>query len=669
MKARGFLFLLAVLLPVLLYRAGRESSLWIDEVHTLVTVATPVPEMLDHLAVDAHPPLYFLMLKGWLAVVQAIAPQAGLFWARLPNVLLWLLLAATAWFGGRRLVGEGPGALLAWAVAASATAGQMAKEMRGYALVGAALFGCFLLMAVAVQRARRAESGADGALWAAYGVLASAAMWTHHLAALVLGLLGMAWLAGEVCARRWRRSSFAVGFAAQAVAAGSAVPLAVDITRQVAHVAAQPAWTTPATTWNLLGSFTYWIPFGRVGAPQWPSSAAPMLLGALSLAVPVVVWASASRRPASSAPDTCRQTQRWLAVTGLGVAVAYTLLTWSIDRWMGLQLFHAERYTMPVAALYATGLAMAACLAAQAFGGATRLALGLLAPWLACAAIGHAWVIRIENDHGLGKWLPEAVDLLPGPGAPLYAGPEPLLPMFRSSLAAFDVRPLRAIGQHPAGVDEATVLHLSLWSVDPPAEVFFWTLLVNDRLAAHRVERMLPTGGRDFRIVQLRQLDRDLIARHAAHGFEPDARIPAEALSAASPLLQRRRLGWAILEVNEQGEPFRWGRREEVTVHFDRPVAPGRYRLHLHGVRPAAPTETAAMALRLHGTDWQRTLNVPPGPFELDLRIELDHPLSPPVLHITHPVWTMQDLGIRRDSRPFSFVLMRAWWVEEESNP
>ncbi|MBX3728130.1 MAG: hypothetical protein KF858_03015 [Candidatus Sumerlaeia bacterium] len=667
MKSRGFLLLLAVLLPVLLYRAGRESSLWIDEVHTLVTVATPVPEMLDHLAVDAHPPLYFLMLKGWLGGVQAIAPQAGLFWARLPNVLLWLVLAATAWFGGRRLVGEQPGALLAWAVAASAAAGQMAKEMRGYALVGAALFGCFLLMAAAVHRARRQESGADAALWLAYGVLASAAMWTHHLAALVLGLLGVTWVAGELCARRWRRRSFAIGFVAQAVAAASAVPLVVDIARQVAHVAAQPAWTTPATTWNLLGSFTFWIPFGRVGAPQWPTSFAPMLLGALALAVPVVACASATRRPASSAPDACRQTQRWLAATGLGVAVAYTLLTWGIDRWIGLQLFHAERYTMPVAALYATGLAMAACLAAQALGGSMRLALGLLAPWLACAAIGHAWVIRIENDHGLGKWLPEAVDLLPGPGAPLYAGPEPLLPMFRSSLAAFDVRPLRAIGQHPAEIDEATVLNLSLWSVDPPPEILFWTLLFNDRLAAHRVERMLPTGGRDFRIVQLRQLDRAAIARHAASAFEPDARIPAEAISAASPLLQRRRQGWAILECTEHGEPFRWGRREEVAVQFDRRVASGRYRLHLHGIRPAAPTETAEMTLQLEGTDWQRTLAVPPGPFEFDLGVVLDRRLPPPVLRITHPVWTMEDLGIRRDSRPFSFVLMRAWWMEDDS--
>jgi hypothetical protein len=41
-------------------------SLWGDELFTLETVAKPVGQMLDVLRGDVHPPLYYLLVKGWI---------------------------------------------------------------------------------------------------------------------------------------------------------------------------------------------------------------------------------------------------------------------------------------------------------------------------------------------------------------------------------------------------------------------------------------------------------------------------------------------------------------------------------------------------------------------------------------------------------------------------
>ncbi|MCH9276618.1 glycosyltransferase family 39 protein [Bifidobacterium amazonense] len=53
---------------------GRNQSLWFDEQYSLMLASQPVPRLIALTAVDAHPPLYYLLLKAWtLAVGDDVA--------------------------------------------------------------------------------------------------------------------------------------------------------------------------------------------------------------------------------------------------------------------------------------------------------------------------------------------------------------------------------------------------------------------------------------------------------------------------------------------------------------------------------------------------------------------------------------------------------------------
>lgn len=45
-----------------------KSSVWHDEGYTSILIQYPIAELLDRTAHDVHPPLYYLLLKGWAAV-------------------------------------------------------------------------------------------------------------------------------------------------------------------------------------------------------------------------------------------------------------------------------------------------------------------------------------------------------------------------------------------------------------------------------------------------------------------------------------------------------------------------------------------------------------------------------------------------------------------------
>lgn len=47
---------------------GWDRSLWFDEGYTVMVERLPFADMMHWLAVDAHPPLYYLLLRVWMAV-------------------------------------------------------------------------------------------------------------------------------------------------------------------------------------------------------------------------------------------------------------------------------------------------------------------------------------------------------------------------------------------------------------------------------------------------------------------------------------------------------------------------------------------------------------------------------------------------------------------------
>lgn len=190
--AMPWAWLLALLAGGLALRlAGlTERGLWLDEWVSLEVASRPWSEIATGRVFDNHtPPLYYLLLRGWLALVpDGLAAARGLSVVLDLAVLALLTRAAGRWFGRR--VGLAAGL----AYAASPFAVRLSQEARMYPLLMLLVLAAAALAVEGERRPRRA--------WPAVALapVAAAALYTHYFAALPVVTLSavVAW-------RSWRR--------------------------------------------------------------------------------------------------------------------------------------------------------------------------------------------------------------------------------------------------------------------------------------------------------------------------------------------------------------------------------------------------------------------------------------------------------------------------------
>lgn len=199
-------------LALRLLRLGWHDA-WADEGFSIWLAGLDRADMLAVLARDAHPPLFYVLLKGWLAVVGA---DANDFVARLPFALAGVGTTWATWWMARPLLGRA--ALAAAALqAASQSASMLDQEIRMYALLAlfATVAGGFLAR---LDRAPRAALG--------YALALILAFYTHYLAVFAfMGHAAWALLAAPAEARRrWIPAAAAacVAFAPWALTMGIA---------------------------------------------------------------------------------------------------------------------------------------------------------------------------------------------------------------------------------------------------------------------------------------------------------------------------------------------------------------------------------------------------------------------------------------------------------------
>ncbi len=162
-----------------------DRSLWFDEAFSWRLVQFPLVELVRRVGQDNHPPLYFLLLKGWVSLLGD-----SVFALRSLSVLLGGLtivgtyLVAAEAFGGalnlandtgtERARGRGVGLLAATFVAVSVFQVRFAWEVRMYTLATA--LGAFASWAL--LRALRQPGGLGW--WVAYALLALLLAYTHY---------------------------------------------------------------------------------------------------------------------------------------------------------------------------------------------------------------------------------------------------------------------------------------------------------------------------------------------------------------------------------------------------------------------------------------------------------------------------------------------------------
>lgn len=259
-----------VLLAAAALRFAATSPLWLDEAQSAAIASRPLPGLFAALRLDGAPPLYYLLLHGWIGLA------GGGAWAmRALSGLLSLATVPALWWALRR---AGVGRDGAWAgvllFATSPFAVRYATETRMYALL--------MLLVVAGWLAWQQVWRRPGPL-AAGGLAAvtAAALYTHYWALFGLAVVGVAALVAALRGSRparWALGGLAVGAAAFA-------PWLPTFGYQLRHTGApwgSPAsvgqvvwavkdWALPGVGGTLLAAFTYALV--ALALTGWPGTA------------------------------------------------------------------------------------------------------------------------------------------------------------------------------------------------------------------------------------------------------------------------------------------------------------------------------------------------------------------------------------------------------------
>jgi mannosyltransferase len=170
---------------VLLRTRQLDVGYWIDEGLSVGIADRPLADIPGALRMDGSPPLYYVLLHGWLALAGAGEEATHAL-----SLLFALLCVPVAFWGGRVLFGPRTAWIAAVLTAVNPFLTQYAQETRMYSLI--ALLGlvasvCFV-RSYAVPAARRA--------WPVGFAVALAAMLYTHNWGLFFGLTcGLTWVA------------------------------------------------------------------------------------------------------------------------------------------------------------------------------------------------------------------------------------------------------------------------------------------------------------------------------------------------------------------------------------------------------------------------------------------------------------------------------------------
>ena len=190
-----------------LYHIG-SKGLWLDEAFSVWMGRQPVGEMLGWLVrIDQHPPLYYLLLHFWMALLgddPATVRALSALFGTLTIPIIYLL--------GRRLADEKVGLLAALLLAVSPFHVRFAQETRMYTLLALnaslALYALVRVSGCNVSGSGLGNRGTSNlkpetrSAWLGYVVFTVATLFTHNTAVFfpiatnlfVLGLLLIRWL-------------------------------------------------------------------------------------------------------------------------------------------------------------------------------------------------------------------------------------------------------------------------------------------------------------------------------------------------------------------------------------------------------------------------------------------------------------------------------------------
>jgi mannosyltransferase len=228
--AVGMGFALAAMVAL---RFLTTSELWLDETLTVNIASRPVPELLAALRSDGHPPLFYLLLHGWMLIFGE-----GNFAVRALSGVFSVTSLVTIWFIARRLGGREVAWTATLLLGVSPFAVRYATETRMYSLL-------VLLTLLAILAYLRVIERPTIMRLIALGLLTGLLLLTHYWAFFLITVAGTIVLSTAV----WGRHREQARRALVAMVLGSLlfVPWVPSFLHQMAHT---------GTPWGEPGRYT-----------------------------------------------------------------------------------------------------------------------------------------------------------------------------------------------------------------------------------------------------------------------------------------------------------------------------------------------------------------------------------------------------------------------------
>jgi uncharacterized membrane protein len=367
--ALGAILLLAVVARL---HGLTATAIWCDEASSIVTSQYNIPDLLYHAAHDVHPPLYYLLLHGWMALFGE-----GLFAIRALSMVIGVAIVAVGILLVRQLATPRATLLAGLLLALFPFTVRYSQEVRMYSLLTLVLLAGTLALIHWLREPQR--SG-----WLAlYVVLMAASFYTHYF---TIFCVLMHWL--HVGLRSLRRDAIfkplwtARWWLANVAIALLFMPWVPKLYDLLVHMAQLEAgndvgWISPVTVWSLPSAmWTFWTLGDGEALPRWLFLLLPAVIVGAALLV-----ARADRSP--------QRFSRFLLLYTFGPIVVVFLVSL-------ISSVMVERYL----AFAAIGLPILLALCIEQLRQRSRLlALGLLAAVLVVDGVGLKEVYRVDEPQ------------------------------------------------------------------------------------------------------------------------------------------------------------------------------------------------------------------------------------------------------------------------------
>ena len=119
-----------------------DRYFWCDEASSVLTSRYDVGALLYHASFDVHPPLYYLLLHGWMVLFGD-----GIMAARSLSLVFGVVTVALAMRFTRWLANERAALIAGWLMAIMPMAVRYSQEARMYALMGMLAIAAAMVLA------------------------------------------------------------------------------------------------------------------------------------------------------------------------------------------------------------------------------------------------------------------------------------------------------------------------------------------------------------------------------------------------------------------------------------------------------------------------------------------------------------------------------------------